>query len=170
MRRSLFMYLFFFALLFIIFQYMNEKRIFESQKKTIESLTKQVKTDEVTFDVLTDSLITASRFSLLGNDNAMSYLERLGIEATDAQNRVKDYMYDLNTLQGNTLVPYKGIEAPMQINSVHFLNHRWVIANFTDGTYWGELLLEYFFDENNTLDVKTIDSVLYGTIKTSQSY
>ncbi|MFT5981876.1 MAG: hypothetical protein ACI9RM_000300, partial [Ulvibacter sp.] len=35
MKNKIFMYLFFFALLFVIFQYMNEKTIFESQDKKI---------------------------------------------------------------------------------------------------------------------------------------
>ena len=36
MKRTLFMYLFLFTLLFVIFQYMNEKKIFEKQENKIE--------------------------------------------------------------------------------------------------------------------------------------
>ena len=35
MKRTLFMYLFLFTLLFVIFQYMNEKKIFEKQENKI---------------------------------------------------------------------------------------------------------------------------------------
>ena len=38
MKKSIFMYLFFFAVLFIIFQYTNEKIIWEAQDKTIKGL------------------------------------------------------------------------------------------------------------------------------------
>ena len=40
------MYLFFFAVLFIIFQYMNEKQIYESQESQIAVLTKKLETTE----------------------------------------------------------------------------------------------------------------------------
>ena len=37
MKRAIFMYLFFFTMLFVIFQYMNEKKIFGKQENKIES-------------------------------------------------------------------------------------------------------------------------------------
>ena len=41
LKNRIFMYLFFFALLFVIFQYMNEKTIFEAQEKKITLLTEK---------------------------------------------------------------------------------------------------------------------------------
>ncbi len=166
MKKSIFMYLFFFAVLFIIFQYMNEKRIFESQEKTIQKLTEQVSEKETIQETLIDSIATMNYFSLRGNDDAMTYIEKLGMEAIDAENKVRDFIYDQNTgVNGNPLIPYEGIEAPMRVNSLKFLNHRWVMADFTDGSYWGEMILEYYFDENNELDVQVLGSVLYGNPK-----
>ena len=28
------------------------------------------------------------------------------------------------------------------------LNHRWIIADYSDGEYWGEVLIKYFIDDN----------------------
>ena len=46
------MYLFFFALLFIFYQYMNEKKIFESQDARIEKLEANIKAGNSSIDSL----------------------------------------------------------------------------------------------------------------------
>lgn len=162
MKNKIFMYLFFFAVLFILFQYMNEKSVFESQERQINSLTLKKKVADSLLLRNEEILADLNHFSLMGNDNAMTYLENLGMEAEDVKNLVKESLYEKNVLPGgNPLVPIEGMEGAMRINTVKFLNHRWVIADFTDGTYWGEVLIEYFFDENNELLLRTIDAVLY---------
>lgn len=162
MSKRIFMYLFFFAVLFIIFQYMNEKSIFENQESQISSLTKKVNLTDSLADVQQDALLELNYFNLMNNDKAMGYLENLGFEAQDVANMVRDQIYDLNVApNGNPLVPVDGMEGQMRINKIRFLNHRWVIADFSDGTYWGEVLIEYFFGENNELSLRTIEGVLY---------
>ncbi len=162
MRNKIFMYLFFFAVLFIIFQYMNEKSIFESQEKQITSLSKKVAVADSLSGLQQEALLELNYFNLMNNDKAMDYLEKLGLDAQDVANMVRDQIYDLNVApNGNPLVPVEGMEGKMHINKIKFLNHRWVIADFSDGTYWGEVLIEYFFDEKNELSLRTIEGVLY---------
>lgn len=162
MRNKIFMYLFFFAVLFIIFQYMNEKSIFENQEKQITSLTKQKKETDSLMNLQDDALLELNYFNLMNNDKAMTYLENLGLEAETVQNKVRDQIYDMNVLpNGNPLIPVDGMEGTMRINKIKFLNHRWVIADFSDGSYWGEVLIEYFFDQDNELSLRTIEGVLY---------
>ena len=67
------MYLFFFAVLFIIFQYMNEKSIFESQEKQITSLTTKVEVADSLRQKSENELMEANYFNLMGNDDAMTY-------------------------------------------------------------------------------------------------
>jgi len=162
MRNKIFMYLFFFAILFVIFQYMNEKSIFENQEEQISSLTQQKKKTDSLLSLQEDALLELNYFNLMNNDKAMDYLENLGFEAQEVANTVRDQIYDMNvTPDGNPLIPVEGMEGKMQINKIKFLNHRWIIADFSDGTYWGEVLIEYFFDENNKLSLRTIEGVLY---------
>ena len=156
------MYLFFFAVLFIIFQYMNEKSIFESQEKQITSLTTKVEVADSLRQKSENELMEANYFNLMENDDAMTYLENLGMEAAAVKAQVTDAIIEKNFEEnGNPLVPVEGLTGTMRINKVKFLNHRWVIANFSDGNYWGEVLIDYFYDENNQLYLKTIDAVLY---------
>ncbi|MEL6811701.1 MAG: hydrolase [Bacteroidota bacterium] len=161
MKSKIFMYLFFFAALLIVFMYMNQKSIHESQQKSIESLTKELKESKDSLTVLEDHILDLNYFTLQGNDNAMTYLERLGLESTAVERMVSDAIIDKNLQKGgNPLVPLEGM-GEMRINKMKFINHRWIQADFSDGSRWGEVIIEYFFDENNELDLTTISSVLY---------
>ena len=65
------MYLFFFAALFVIFQYMNQKKIFEDQESTISTLSDSVKERNDSIVGLTDRISDLNYFTLQGNENAM---------------------------------------------------------------------------------------------------
>ena len=162
MKSRIFMYLFFFALLFIIFQYMNEKSIFESQENKINSLTEKVTVYQDSIEVLNDRVADLNYFTLQGNDNAMTYLENLGLESDSVQTITSEMIYDKNLEKGgNPLIPYEGMEGELRVNKIKFLNHRWILADFSDGTYWGEMILEYFYNENLDLEITPVASVLY---------
>jgi hypothetical protein len=156
------MYLFFFAVLFILFQYMNEKTIFESQENKISSLTNRLSESDSITDALKDEIAEFNYFSLSGNENAITYLENLGFDAEEVEHMVSEAIYESNFgAEQNPLVPMESQDGKMRINKVKFLNHRWVIADFTDGKYWGEVVIDYFFDEKNQLLLTPISSVLY---------
>lgn len=162
MKNKIFLYLFLFAVLFIIFQYMNEKSIFESQDHKIESLRTQLEKSNDSITVLTDRIADLNYFSLLGNDNAMTYLENYGFEAVRVEEMVSNIIYDKNLeTGGNPLIPFEGTYGTMKINKIKFINHRWIQADFTDGHYWGEVILEYMFNEKNELELNSISSLLY---------
>ena len=162
MKNKIFMYLFFFALLFVIFQYMNEKTIFESQDKKITTLTEKVNKATDSIVTLTDRIADLNYFTLQGNENAMTYFEKLGFESAQVEAQVSDAIYDkLTKGGGNSLIPFVGTNGPMRINKLKFLNHRWILADFSDGNSWGEIIIEYFFDKDLELQLTTIGSVLY---------
>lgn len=165
MKRAIFMYLFFFAMLFVIFQYMNEKKIFGKQENKIESQRNKINKLKDQVKVITDSLETLSNFdyfSLQGNENAISYIESLGFEALEIETFVSDYIYDQNLKKGNNqLVPYEGINGDMKINKLKFLNHKWILADYTDGRYWGEMVLEYYVTKDREIELKQISSLMY---------
>ena len=72
---------------------------------------------------------------------------------------VADVVYEYNTVKGNNpLVPFEGLKGDMKINKIRFLNHKWLLADFTDGTYWGEMILEFTFNNENQMELNTIAS------------
>ena len=161
MKSKIFMYLFFFAALLIIFMYMNQKSIYDSQQKTINSLTEDLKQSNDSVAALQDQVLDLDYFTLQGNENAMTYLEGLGMESKAVESMVSETIYDMNLIKGgNPLVPLEG-QGEMRVNKLKFLNHRWLQADFTDGARWGEMIVEYFFDDNNELQLTPVSSVLY---------
>lgn len=162
MRSKIYLYLFLFALLLVIFQYMNEKKIFESQEVKIETLQAKLEKANDSIAELNNRVSDLNYFTLQGNDKAMTYLENFGYEAAAIENLISEEIYEQNTVRGNNpLVPFEGIEGDMKINKLRFLNHKWVLADFTDGIYWGEMILEYSINENKELVFHTIGSFIY---------
>lgn len=162
MKNKIFMYLFFFALLFVIFQYMNEKTIFESQDKKIQILTEKKIKGLDSIEVLNERIANLNYFTLQGNDNAMAYFESLGLESATVEREVADAIYDQILKNGNNnLIPFADTNGTMKVNKLKFLNHRWIIADFSDGSSWGEMIVEYFYDDRMKLQLRTIGSVLY---------
>ena len=119
MRKSIFMYLFFFAVLFIVFQYANEKTIWEAQDTTIENLSLKLEKAQDSISGLSDTLTDATYFSLQGNENALEYIERLGLEATDIQAIIYDQIYDKNgAVGGNPIIPMASVNGNFKINKI----------------------------------------------------
>jgi len=163
------MYLFFFALLFVIFQYMNEKKIFEKQENKIESQKSKIVLLESNLKKVTDSVEVLSNivfdlnyFTLQGNENAVSYFESLGFESDVIEGLVAEYIYEENLKSGdNPMIPFDGINGAMKINKIRFLNHKWIIADFTDGRYWGEMVIEYYITDKKQIELTSTTSLLY---------
>lgn len=157
------MYLFFFAVLFIVFQYANEKTIWEAQDTTIENLSLKFEKAQDSISGLSDTLADATYFSLQGNENALEYIERLGLEATDIQAIIYDQIYDKNgAVGGNPIIPMASVNGNFKINKIKLLNSRWIQADFSDGDNWGELIIEYFFNQDNSIELVPLSSFLYS--------
>ena len=113
-------------------------------------------------EILSNDNLSCNYFTLQGNENAVSYIEKLGFESLEIENQVSDYMYDQNLVkEKNYLIPYEGMYGNMKINKIKFLNHKWIIADFTDGRYWGEMILDYHVTKKNKIELNQISSLLY---------
>ncbi|MDQ5928488.1 MAG: hypothetical protein QG594_262, partial [Bacteroidota bacterium] len=44
---------------------------------------------------------------------------------------------------------------------VKILNHRWIIADYSNGELWGEVLLKYFVDDNENITFEVNQTWLY---------
>lgn len=162
MKSRIYMYLFFFSILLVLFMYVNQSSIFERQTAIITSLEQKNQNFKDSIATQNQQISELLYFDLLTNDAARTYFERLGMEAEDAATLVRERIYEYNlTKGGNPLVPFANANGQWRINRVKFLNHRWVIADCSDGKSWGEIWIEYFFDQDGALDLTTQSSVLY---------
>jgi len=91
------------------------------------------------------------------------YIEDRDFQLQEFNGLIQSQILDQNSIDGdNPLVPYQGMEGNMAVNAIKLLNHKWGIAEFTDGKYWGELIFKYFINEDRTIDIEVADSFLYA--------
>ncbi len=164
MKKSLFLYLFILSVLMNIFTYM-----YYSKKSTFEETHSAAVNAK-----LKDSLASiaskyddAKYFSLENNQNAQNYFDqgdgKKFIPYEKLIPAVKEKLMDFNdNPKGN---PYTGQDQigaqKFIINKAKVLNHRWIIADYSDGEYWGEVLLKYFVNDDESIHFELIQSVLY---------
>tara|TARA_B100000767_G_C19738743_1_gene525134 strand:- start:441 stop:851 length:411 start_codon:yes stop_codon:yes gene_type:complete len=124
---------------------------------------------KIQLNLLKDSLKLEKRrffeniyFSLDTNKEALGYFSDFDFLINSAL--IKEAVYDTNLLSGdNSLVPYAEMGGKFLINKIKVLNHKWLIADFSDGTYWGELFIKYQIAEDATINFDVIEHFLYPT-------
>ncbi|GAL01528.1 hypothetical protein JCM19314_1311 [Nonlabens ulvanivorans] len=164
MKRNLYLYLFIFASLIALILYVNGRNIQESQDRAYRTLEEKLENTQKQLEAAQAAKADATVFSLDNNEEAYNYFESSGLDRNKIETVLQDYLLEQNlTDGGNPLVDYIGEGRGYQINDLQVLNHKWLIANFTDNTNWGgEVLIQYNFDENNNLSMQTLKSVLYN--------
>lgn len=143
------MYLFIFSLLLIVFQYMNSKNILDSYEAKINKQQTKIEILSDSVQSLYDKNYDLTLFKITNNGDAQNYYYDTGIELDKIEDLVTDALYSTNTYEGeeHPYIPYLSTtDNKMMINQIRVVNHKWVLANFTDGKFWGELFLNYQID------------------------
>jgi hypothetical protein len=164
MKRSLMLYLIILIILMNIYTYMflSKEVAFEQDRYT--KVTTKLKDS---LKSVTNKLADANYFSLEKNENAQNYFDSESGEKTIQYEKlipvVMEKLLDYNSNpKGN---PYTGQDQigtnKFIINKVRILNHRWIIADFSDGEIWGEVLLKYFVNEDESIAFEVNQSLLY---------
>ncbi|AXP82426.1 hypothetical protein CJ739_3364 [Mariniflexile rhizosphaerae] len=163
MKQKIFMYLFVFSILLVLFQYVNSKRVFEDMNHKLDGYKGQLERYKDSVAVLQDENLDLSHFNLERNEDAISYFENQGYNVAELIPLIKDELYKLNEEKGeHPIIPYAAEEGKrMMINTVKLLNHKWIVADFSDGHYWGELFLTYEITEDKQLKFNLVESFLY---------
>lgn len=159
---KIFLYLLLISLLYILFQHQNAaKKIAADQQKITRQFT-TIKKLKATKDSLQYQLEEATDFSLLQDTYAKEYLEDQNLDALDITSLITDTFITNNHLEkDNPLVPMAGMMGATKVDRVKVLNHKWIIADYTDGTYWGQALYNYDFNADKTLNLEVIASHIY---------
>lgn len=158
MKKSLFLYLFIIAVLLNIFTYK-----YFTAKETVElkPLTEANKRMKDSITNLSNKLYDSDYFSLENNDRAQNYLNQNDIAAFDE--KVKQALLSYNDdKEGNKYTDQvKMGEQKFIINKIKLLNHRWIIANYSNGKLWGEVMLKYFVNDDQTISFEILSSYIY---------
>lgn len=158
MKKSLFLYLFIIAVLMALFTYAFYSKQLKFEQQRFETYQTKM-TDSISSMQL--RMQDADYFSIGSNSNAQDYL--YPYDYAKISTKVSETLMDFNsTPEGN---PYTGQEKlgsqKFIINKIKVLNHRWVIADYNDGTLWGDVLIQYFIEEDGSITFKVIQSFLY---------
>jgi hypothetical protein len=159
MKNKIITYLLVFVSLILIFQIVNSGRILEREEALLDEKENSINILKEQKENLENQIEEEISFSLVGNYKALS---SLGEEYDDnIVSIIKDELYEMNISKNKYLIiPYDDMNGKFLINQVKVLNHKWIIANFSDGTLWGELLIKYSIDESG-INFKTIEQFIY---------
>ncbi|WP_394776709.1 hypothetical protein [Flavobacterium sp.] len=165
MKKSLMLYLFILAILMNVFTYMFYSREVKFGQDRYDKTTKKLR-DSI--NTVTTKLADADYFSLEHNENAQNYFDNSAsggkvILYEKLIPVVTEKLLDLNANPNGN--PYTGQDkiGPNKfiINKVKILNHRWIIADYSNGEIWGEVLLKYFVADDESISYEVIQTWLY---------
>lgn len=157
--KNIFLYLFVFSFLINVFQYVNSTKILDSKEREVEKAKMHLQQSR-------DSLMEAQYndyFDIANDDDAQEYFYSRNLDYQKVMQQVNEDLVSLNTnKEGNPLVPYEPIDGKQFIvNKAKVLNHRWIIAEYSNGDLWGQILVKYFFTDGEPTEFQTVDTVLY---------
>jgi hypothetical protein len=137
----------------------NSTKILNGKDKEVQKVKAQLKTSR-------DSVMqfsNANYFALESDEDAQEYFFSNNLDYQKVAVKVKEDLIVLNeNKNGNLLVPYEPIDGkPFIINTSKILNHRWLIAEFSNGDLWGQILVKYFVSADKPTDFETVETVLY---------
>jgi hypothetical protein len=141
--------------------------LYVSGSKQLAASNEKAQELEVKLESVLDSLRTTELkvfdlqyFALENNDDALTYYDHLSLD--DPARYIADKLLETNERKGdNPLIPYEGMESDFKINKIKVLNHRWIIADFSDGKYWGELFIRYELKDDLSVDFTMVEHLLY---------
>ena len=146
---------------------MNSKNIIDKYEKDIRTFKSTIVENEKTIVVLEEQNFELNYFNIDRNEDALTYFEVQGYNTEELIPAIIDGLYDMNIYEGedHPIVPYVSMtDSKLLINKIRIMNHKWIVANFTDGEFWGEIFLTYSIDENNDLKYKLVEYFLYPKV------
>lgn len=157
--KNIFLYLFVFSFLINVFQYVNSTKILESKDLEVQKAQRHL---QATRDSLAEAQYN-DYFDIANDEDAQEYFYSRNLDYEKVMQKVNEDLVSLNTNKdGNPLVPYEPIDGKQFIvNKAKVLNHRWIVAEYSNGELWGQILIKYFFNDGEPTEFQTVDTVLY---------
>ena len=160
MKNKIFLYLFVFAALLALYQFVSANNLQKAMTADVNELQTKVEQLEDSIQKTQLKLLDMQYFSLENNDDALAYYDHLNLE--HPARYIEDKLLETNEKSGdNPLIPYAGMESDFKINKIKVLNHKWILADFSDGKYWGDLIIKYELKDDLSVDFTLLDHLLY---------
>ena len=102
----------------------------------------------------------AAYFSIDKNENAQKEFAPQNIENVMAK-VVQDFAALNKQEGGNPLLPADPNGNASKVNKMSVINHKWLIVDFYNDSFIGELLIRYDYSPDKTTNFTVIDTVVY---------
>nr|WP_299381937.1 hydrolase [Allomuricauda sp.] len=160
MKSKIFLYLFVFSALIALYLFVSSNNFQKEMDSDIEGLQNEITSLKDSLQKSQLKILDIQYFSLENNDDALAYYDHLNLQ--DPVRYIEDKLLETNEQKGNNpLVPYDGMESDFKINKIKVLNHKWLLADFSDGKYWGDLVIKYELKDDLSVDFTLLDHLLY---------
>lgn len=158
MKRQLYLYLFILSTLICAFTYMyfSKQIVFERNNNKAE-----LKSIRDSLLMISNQLSDADYFSLEHNQRAQEYFVDKSPQKLLPIIRESLLAYN-DDPNGNKYTGQEKMgEQKFIINKIKILNHRWIMADYSNGELWGDVLIKYFVEEDGKITFQVMDSFLF---------
>ena len=158
MRNKIIQYLLIFISLIALYLFvsdLNKTEAFAASQKRLTNRMQKLQ-DSIT-QLITDQTEHAY-FSLAFNRDAQQAY--LNLKPNDLQLLLEAYLLEQNDApNGNPFLSSVG--KGWVINKISIINHKWLLADFTDGSQWGDALFQYQVNNNKQARLRLLNHVMY---------
>jgi hypothetical protein len=158
MRNKIIQYLLIFISLIALYLFVSDINKSEAFAASQERMIKRVDTLKDSIAQLVVEQTDNAYFSLAVNRDAQQ--AHPNFNPAELQRILEDHILSTNdNPNGNPLLSSLGPN--WIINKIHIVNHQWVLADFTNGTQWGDALLLYQIKANGKPRLRLLNHVMY---------
>ena len=159
MQNKILIYILVFTSLILIFLSINYTKISSLNESNSRILKKKIDSLENQYKLLNKQFKDEIYFSIIDNQDAQAYFNDIDVDSLVSY--IRDELYEKNFNKNSDIfVPVSNAKNKYLINKVKILNHKWIIADFSNGSRWGEMWIEYQLNPNEVIfDIK--DYFLY---------
>ena len=159
MQNKILIYVLVFTSLTLIFLSINYIKISNLNESNSRILKNKIDSLENQYNLLNKQFKDEIYFSLIDNQDALAYFNEIDVDSLVSY--IRDELYEKNfNKNSDSFVPVSNAKNKYLINKVKILNHKWIIADVSNGSRWGEMWIEYQLNGNEvTFDIK--DYFLY---------
>ena len=158
MRNKIIQYLLIFISLIALYLFVSDMNKSEAFASSQERMSKRVDTLKDSIAQLVVEQTDNAYFSLAINHDAQQAHPDFSPE--ELQNILEEHVLSTNdNPNGNPLLSALGSD--WIINKIHVVNHQWILADFTNGTQWGDALIVYQIKSNGKPHLRLLNHVMY---------
>lgn len=158
MRKKIIQYLLIFISLIALYLFvsdLNKTEAFTASQERMKNRMEKLK-DSIA-QLVTDQTEHAY-FSLALNRDAQQAYPNLSPD--DLQLLLEAYLLQQNDASnGNPIL--SSIGKGWIVNKISIVNHQWLLADFTNGTQWGDALFQYQVNDNKQARLLLLNHVMY---------